>query len=125
MIAEKIKSLMEENSDTKVGLAQGTGLSDQTIGNILRGADFKVSSLKKIADYFSVPIGYLFGECTIEQNTEGNSNIVVGRDNNGQISTSECQDKLDDALLEIRHLKELNAEKERLIQVLLRKDGSN
>lgn len=120
MIANKLSSLMREKGSTKLGLAQETGLSDQTIGNILKGSDVKVSSLKKIADYFNVPMGYFFGECTIEQNTEGNSNIVVGRDNNGQISMSECEDKLNDALKEIEHLKELNAEKERLIQVLLK-----
>ncbi len=119
MISEKLNALMAKNGITKVGLALGTGLSDQTIGNILRGADAKVSSVKKIADYFNVPIGYFFGECTIEQNTEGNSNIVVGRDNNGHIITTDCQDRLEDALLEIKHLKEVNAEKERLIQVLL------
>ena len=44
---------------------------------------------------------------------------MVGRDNNGHIITTDYQDRLDDALLEIKHLKEVNAEKERLIQVLL------
>ena len=88
---------------------------------MLKGADIKVSSLKKIADYFNVPVGYFFDECSVEQNTEGSSNVVVGRDNNGNISISECQNKLEDALKEIDHLKELNSEKERLIQVLLKR----
>lgn len=62
------------------------------------------------------------------QHIEGNSNIVVGRDNNGHINMAECQDRLEDALLEIKHLKEvleakdkLLDEKERLINVLMNK----
>lgn len=117
----RLEYLMAKGSITKVGLAAGVGLSDQTIGNVLKGADIKVSSLKKIADYFNVPVGYFFDECSVEQNTEGSSNVVVGRDNNGNISISECQNKLEDALKEIDHLKELNSEKERLIQVLLKR----
>ncbi|WP_195585443.1 helix-turn-helix domain-containing protein [Parabacteroides goldsteinii] len=117
----RLEYLMAKGGITKVGLAAGVGLSDQTIGNVLKGADIKVSSLKKIADYFNVPVGYFFDECSVEQNTEGSSNVVVGRDNNGNISISECQNKLEDALKEIDHLKELNSEKERLIQVLLKR----
>ena len=53
---------------------------------------------------------------------------MVGRDNNGNISTPKCQDQLEDALLEIKHLREvidgkdkLLEEKERLINVLMNK----
>ena len=52
--------------------------------------------------------------------------MLVGRDNNGSISTPKCQDLLEDALLEIKHLKDevdgkdkLLHEKERLIHVLM------
>ena len=117
----RLEYLMAKGGITKVGLAAGVGLSDQTIGNVLKGADIKVSSLKKIADYFNVPVGYFFDECSVEQNTEGSSNVVVGRDNNGNISNYESQNKLEDALKEIDHLKEMNSEKERLIQVLLKR----
>ena len=58
----------------------------------------------------------------------GTKNILVGRDNNGNISTNECQDKLEDAMIEIKHLKaviegkdKLLEEKERLINVLMNK----
>lgn len=120
MIAERLNDLMTKNGTTKVGLSQKIGLSDQTIGNVLRGADVKVSSLKKIADYFNVPIGYFFDDNTINQTSTGNSNVLVGHDNNGQISVSEYQNKLTDAYKEIEHLKELNSEKERMIQILLK-----
>lgn len=53
-------------------------------------------------------------------------NVIVGRDNNGIIAVGGCQDKLNDALLEISHLKSLIEnkdkfleEKERLINVLM------
>lgn len=48
----------------------------------------------------------------------GNSNIVVGRDNNGHISTAECQDQLKDALLKIKHLQERLKDKEEMIEIL-------
>ena len=58
----------------------------------------------------------------------GTKNVLVGRDNNGNISTNECQDRLEDAMIEIKHLKaviegkdRLLEEKERLINVLMNK----
>lgn len=48
----------------------------------------------------------------------GTDNILVGRDNNGNISTSKCEDKLHDAMLEIKHLKEMNTAKDKVIEVM-------
>lgn len=127
-IAENLEELIKNSGITKVNLASNTGLTSQTIANILNGSDVKVSSIQKIANYFKVPVGYFFDETTTSQQTTGNSNVTVGRDNNGHISIAECQDKLDDALLEIKHLQEviegkdkLLNEKERLINVLMNK----
>lgn len=128
-IAHKLEVLIKENGITKVELASSIGLTSQTIANILNGADAKVSSIQKIAAYFKIPAGYLVdNNSPVTQNVTGKSNILVGRDNNGQISVSECQDRLEDALLEIEHLKEiidakdkLINEKERLINVLMSK----
>lgn len=114
-IALKLKELMERNSDSKLGLGAMTGLSDQTINNILKGADMKVSSLQKIAIYYKLPIGYFFDE----KNT-----IISGTKNqvgNGNIIIDDCQAQLNEANKEIEHLNQLLQEKERLIQVLLKK----
>lgn len=124
-IAQKLEALIRNHGVTKVELASSIGLTSQTIANILNGADAKVSSIQKIAAYFGIPAGYLVDEVPL-QSTKGNSNIVVGRDNNGNITMAECQNQLDDALKEVKHLKEvidakdkLLQEKERLINVLM------
>ena len=69
-----------------------------------------------------------FEDITPSVMQNGTKNILVGRDNNGNISTNECQDKLEDAMIEIKHLKaviegkdKLLEEKERLINVLMNK----
>lgn len=118
-IAHKLEILIKENGITKVELASSIGLTSQTIANILNGADAKVSSIQKIAAFFKIPAGYLVDDNSpITQNVNGKSNVLVGRDNNGQISVSECQDRLEDAMLEIQHLKERLKDKEEMIEIL-------
>lgn len=119
---------MSQSKVNNSNLASMSGVSDVTISKILNGADAKISTIEKIAEALKVPVGYFFDDSTISQVSTGNSNIVVGRDNNGHINMAECQDKLEDALLEIKHLKaviegkdRLLEEKERLINVLMNK----
>lgn len=128
MKIEKLQALMSQSKINNSSLASLSGLSDVTISKILNGADAKISSLERIAEALNVPVGYFFDDSIINQVNSGKSNVLVGRDNNGQISISECQDRLEDALLEIEHLKEiieakdkLIDEKERLINVLMSK----
>lgn len=124
----KLQLLMSQSKINNSNLASMSGISDVTVSKILNGADAKISTIEKIAEALKVPVGYFFDDSTINQASTGNSNIMVGRDNNGHISTAECQDQLDDALKEIEHLKEvieakdkLLIEKERLINVLMNK----
>lgn len=124
----KLQALMNQRKINNSSLASLSGLSDVTISKILNGADAKISSIERIAEALKVPVGYFFDESSTNQINSGKSNVMVGRDNNGQIAVSECQDRLEDALLEIEHLKEiidgkdkLIDEKERLINVLMSK----
>lgn len=117
-LSAKLKILIEEKKITKVELAAGVGLTSQTIANILNGSDAKFSSIERIANYFNVPINYFANENTPSQVTNGNSNIVVGQDNNGKISISECENQLEDALLRIKHLEERLKDKEEMIEIL-------
>lgn len=128
MNISKLQLLMNQSKINNSNLASISGVSDVTISKILNGADAKISTIEKIAEALKVPVGYFFDDSTINQLSTGNSNILVGRDNNGKISVSECQDRLEDAIIEIKHLKaviegkdKLLAEKERLINVLLNK----
>lgn len=124
----KLQALMSQSKINNSSLASLSGLSDVTISKILNGADAKISSIERIAGALHVPVGYFFDDSIINNVNSEKSNILVGRDNNGQISISEYQDRLEDTLLEIEHLKEiingkdkLIEEKERLINVLMSK----
>ncbi|NDV81288.1 helix-turn-helix domain-containing protein [Bacteroides sp. 51] len=55
---------------------------------------------------------------TSRQEIHGKSNVNIGRDNNGKISISECESKLEDALLRIKHLEERLKDKEEMIEIL-------
>lgn len=85
-------------------------------------------------------VGSMLNDCGVQKeikfndksilNTIGNSNVSVGRDNNGQISATDCRKELEEAKLEIKHLKaiienkdKLLEEKERLINVLMNKSS--
>ena len=61
MNTEKLRKLFEASTD-KYGDARKMGMTYQSILNILNGADPKVSSVEKIAKFYSVPVGYFFDE---------------------------------------------------------------
>ena len=117
-IGLKIKELMIQENIEISDLAKKLGKSKQAIYDMLEKKDINTSLLRNLSSIFNVPISVFFEDSSIAQNTSGNSNVVVGRDNNGQISTTECQDKLEDALLEIKHLKERLMDKEEMIEIL-------
>ena len=127
-IGLKIKELMIQEKIEVSELAKKIGKTKQAVYDMLDKEDVNTSLLKQLATVFNVPITTFFETTANNQHAQGSSNVLVGRDNNGQISVSECQDKLEDALLEIEHLKELIdgkdkliVEKERLINVLMNK----
>lgn len=118
MNINKLQKLVAESKLNKVQIAERCGFTRVTLDNALQGADVKISTIESLASVLGVSVGYLFDDSTINQVSTGNSNIVVGRDNNGRINMAECQDKLDDALLEIKHLKERLKDKEEMIEIL-------
>lgn len=127
-IGLKIKELMIQENIEVSELAKKIGKTKQAVYDMLDKEDVNTSLLKQLATVFNVPITTFFETTANNQHAQGSSNVLVGRGNNGQISVSECQDKLEDALLEIKHLQEvldakdkLLAEKERLINVLMNK----
>lgn len=128
MNINKLKILVDNSGLSKQSIAEKCNISRPTLDNVLGGADAKISTIESLALFFNVPVGEFFDTNNVNQSCNGNPNVMVGRDNNGSISTAECQNKLDDALLEIKHLKEvidgkdkLLEEKERLINVLMKK----
>lgn len=125
----KIKALMSQENVEVSELAIQLGKSKQAIYDMLEKNDLNTSILRDLSKIFGVPISYFFEDSnSTNQNTKGNSNVVVGRDNNGNIQLDKCQDDLEAAMREIQYLKALIKEKderldekERLINVLMNK----
>jgi hypothetical protein len=127
-IGEKIKVLMSESNIDIAALAKDLGKSRQAVYDLLDKKDVNTSVLRDLCKIFNVPITIFFEENISHlSNVSGDSNIVVGHNNNGEINAN-CKQKLDNALSEIKFLKaeldnknKLLEEKERLINVLLKK----
>ncbi|WP_071145724.1 helix-turn-helix domain-containing protein [Bacteroides ihuae] len=124
----KLKKLVEMSGLSKQVIAEKCEISRPTLDNVLNGSDAKISTIESLASFFNVPVGHLFGTSNVNQTFNGESNVVVGRDNNGNIAIAKCQDELEDAKIELAHAKQLIKEKdkqleekERLISVLMKK----
>lgn len=64
MISDKIKALQKQNKVSQNDLANFIGITKNGLQIALKKNEFKVSTLKKIADVFKVSIGYFFEEET-------------------------------------------------------------
>ena len=111
-----INELIDERRVKKVDLYTYAGITKSTLDNIIKGInDPKCTTIEKIADFFKMPIDFFFNReidisnLNIGHQVKGNGNNV-----SGDTTLSEYQK-------EIAHLKELLAEKERTIQILMNK----
>lgn len=127
-IGNKIKEEVAKKNISITEFAKLINKSRPYTYSIFEKENIDTELLIHIAGVLELPPTAFFENITPSVMQNGTKNIMVGRDNNGHISTMECQDKLDDALLEIKHLKDvlegkdrLLEEKERLINVLMNK----
>lgn len=113
-----VSELIESRGITKVSLYKAVGLTRKGLDDILNGTTKSpgITVIEGIADFFQIPIDYLFtrnvdipNEYYIGHQVKGNGNSVFG-----DISLNECRK-------EIEHLNALLEEKERTIQILLNK----
>ena len=113
-IGERINNLLEERKITKVNLYTSIGMSGPGLDKIIAGANVRVGSLEKIANFFNVSMDYFFDR-EIDTTSIRIGHHVNGTGNNvsGDITLSECQK-------ELAHLQQLLEEKERTIQILLK-----
>jgi transcriptional regulator with XRE-family HTH domain len=128
---EKLKELIAKKGINIETFAANIGVSTSSVFKYYNKEHFDSELLEKFCSELDVPITIFFDDNIMHQTSTGNSNVLVGRDNNGSISTKQCQDQLDDALCEIKHLKDeisgkdkLIHEKERLIDVLMNMGSS-
>ena len=109
--------MLADKKVTKEILANAIGVSLSSIkkwtaGSTIPGAD----KIEALADFFKVPMEFFFDREISLTNTVGNISGNGHKIQNGQTNVmQESQEK------EITHLKELLKEKERLIQVLMKK----
>lgn len=114
-----IKELSIKKKISIPELSKKLGKTEQAVYAMLNKQDLNTSVLREIATIFNVPIITFFEEeGSISQSNNGNSNILVGHDNNGHIAIDECKGKLEDAQREIEHLKERLKDKEEMIEIL-------
>ena len=99
MDVSKLKKLIEMSGLSKQAIADKCLISRPTLDNVLNGSDAKISTIENLAKFFNIPVGYLFDSLDVNQTFNGDSNVVVGRDNNGNIKVAKCQDELEDALM--------------------------
>lgn len=108
-----ISELLKKKKMGKTQFCELVGITDQTLRQIQARNSTKTDILERIAHVLNVPIGYFFGEHT---------GIVVNGENN-QVHNGQGNQIMLSQEKEIEHLRELLAEKERLIQVLMGKKG--
>ena len=109
----KINQLIFEKKIKKIELYTYLGIAKNTLNVYLSGEkSMTIDMLEKIAAFFKVPIGYFFDEkehaitkIKGNKNQVGNGNIIIENQAN-----------------EIKHLKNLLSEKERTIQILMKKN---
>lgn len=113
-IGERINKLLEERKITKVNLYTSVGISGPGLDKMIAGANVRVGSLEKIADFFNVSMDYFFDR------EIDNSSINIGHHVNGMGNSVSGDITLSDCQKELAHLKQLLEEKERTIQILLK-----
>lgn len=124
-----IKELMLKQNIEVADLAKRLGKTKQAVYDMLDKEDVNTSLLRELAAIFNVPITIFFdNSVNNNQSNTGNNSIVLGQNNNVDSLNLDYKEKLESALVEIKHLKEvidakdkLLQEKERLINVLINK----
>ena len=127
-IGNKIKEEVAKRNISVTDFGKLINKSRPYTYSIFEKENIDTELLIHISSVLNLSPASFFEDITPSVMQNGTKNILVGRDNNGNISTNECQDKLEDAMIEIKHLKaviegkdKLLEEKERLINVLMNK----
>lgn len=126
----EIKKILQGKGFTLSDIALKLNKSPQAFNEALKAADIKTGLLESIATAIGQDMSFFYSSIGSKNNSalvNGNGNSVVSGENN-RLEVSKCQDDLETALREIKHLQEviegknkLLEEKERLINVLMNK----
>ena len=112
-----IKELMLKQNIEVADLAKRLGKTKQAVYDILDKEDVNTSLLRELAAIFNVPITIFFdNSVNNNQSNTGNNSIVLGQNNNVDSLNLDYKEKLESALVEIKHLKEVIDAKDKLLQ---------
>lgn len=112
-----INELIEQKKAKKVDIYNYAEITKATLDNIIKGTSIpNCNTLEKIADFFGVSMDTFFIRDNLPVKSIGN-NVTI----NGNLNNVSSDILLNESKREVEHLKELLAEKERLIQVLMKK----
>lgn len=112
---EKLWTLIEQSGTTQKDVFEAINITSQAWRDACNGSDIGVRKVERVADYFNKPIDFFFDreagcDCNVGHNVNGLVNHVSGDIVIGM------KDK------EIEYLKQIIAEKERLINLLSNAD---
>ena len=115
-IGYKIKELIRSKKIRVTDFAKTIGKNREYMYTIMNSEDIDTELLRKIAKALSVPMYTFFDD----QLPDGTQSITGNGNGNVNVAAMNSQVTISDKDKEIEHLKELLAEKERLIQVLMK-----
>lgn len=117
MNINKLKRCIEQSGLTKSQIAVRGQISRTTLDNAIKGDDVKISTIEAIARVVGVESSYFFDEDDRKSAVANGARSVAAVDSNVTLSQDTAS-----LLSEVEYLKKLLAEKERLIQILLKND---
>lgn len=135
-IGQEINAILESRNIVKKRFAEKIDTTEANLYKILHKASIDAALLSKIASALQIPAAYFFDENTVIHPTEIGHRVSGNRNKvKGDIHWTACEDELEKANLQIKHLQaeldnknllieekdKMIAEKERLIGVLLKK----
>lgn len=117
-IGNKIKEEVNKRKMSVTDFAKLIKKSRPYTYSIFDKENIDTELLIQIASALGVSPVIFFEEITPSVMQNGTENILVGRDNNGNISIAGCEAKLKEALQEIKHLNDIIAAKTQTIEVM-------
>lgn len=115
MEGKVLKSKIAEINVTQLELAGRLGTTPQSLSSILHAKDVRSGTIEKIAQVLDVPVSFFYGEGSFQKAVASGNKSVAAINSNISSRESEILKE------RIKSLEALVAEKERLINVLMKK----
>jgi transcriptional regulator with XRE-family HTH domain len=115
-----IRDLSEKKQITLREIANRINISEDGLQKIIKKGSTNTATLERISQVLDVPVGFFFDENTFQGSVtqRGRGNFIA---NSYNVKISECESKLEIAQAKIESLEALLEEKERTIQILMKK----